>query len=284
MIQARTYARIAARAYNSCCEGARRRVRQYCGRLMEEKMKHNPMAQPAHTSRGVATAAALAATLISSIVSQPLAPALAQGKSAPITIKPLSDTYKKIDTMKTAITMELNGQNNDEKEIAGGMEMSFGFNTPKKQIEARMSGTLLQTLAPSDEFAQMGLKGMGMYSLGKDAYMLMEGKTSMCVRVPSAVMQALNEPIEMLGTGEINKELIARSKAKKLAGRLIGEETVNGIRTRHYALDTTGLKAAAVNTTTDDRYQFTKGDLWVAEDGDYNAKFEVQLPKECARA
>lgn len=243
---------------------------------MEEFAAALAAGQAASQSTARATPAPTAKAPAAAAPTPKASTAVIGGKSVPITLKPMSDSLGELTALRTAITMRLDGQDDKKKTFAGDMEMVIAFNTAKEQNELTMVGTLLQSLAPSNELASMNLNGISMYRIGEDGYMLIKAKTDLCLKVPLGAMQGLDEPLSMLGAEEISKELVRLSDEDKLTGRLIGEEMVNGIATRHYALDPDALAAVAVNPASDAKYEYASGEMWVAKSGDYIVKMSLQ--------
>lgn len=199
-----------------------------------------------------------------------------------VIVKPLADTYKTVDQLKSMLTMKLDGKDAKKAKVKGDMQMSFAFNTPKKVASMEMSGPLVTLMMGSDAPVEQ-LTGIGMYDTGEGAFMLMDGKTDACTKIPEESAGDLfgDNPMQTMGFDKMTAGFERLSAANKLAGQRVGDETTNGIATTHYALDPATMKAfnAEVKKTSPanaDKSEFKQGELWVANAGNYIVQFRVQ--------
>lgn len=222
------------------------------------------------------------ACVVIALAGQPALSAFAQ--SSNITIKPLSDTYKKLDALKTTVGMKLDGLNEKKEKFKGDMQVVIAFNKPKKMSVMEMTGPLLSMIMGKN-LPMPDMTGFGIYSTGKDAYMMMEGKKTTCTQMPGSVVDSLanDNPTDVMGLSDITKSLEKLSKDKKLTGKKIGDEKIGGIATTHYALDASTLKAIVEaekkdnpSNSTKNKIEYKQGDLWVATDGGYVVQFKFQ--------
>lgn len=222
------------------------------------------------------------ACVVIALAGQPALSVFAQ--SSNITIKPLSDTYKKLDTLKTTVGMKLDGVTSKKEKFKGDMQVVIAFNTPKKMSVMEMSGPLLSMIMGKD-LPMPDMTGFGIYSTGKDAYMMMQGKQTTCTQMPATVVDSLanDNPTDVMGLSDITKNLEKLSKDKKLNGKKVGDEKVAGIATTHYSLDAATLKAIVEaekksnpSSGAKNKIDYKQGDLWVATDGGYIVQFKFQ--------
>lgn len=214
------------------------------------------------------------------IAGQPLASAAAAPQN--IVVKPLADTYKTIDQLKSMLTMKLDGKDAKKAKLKGDMQMNFAFNTPKKVAFMEMSGPLVSLMMGSDAPVEQ-LTGIGMYDTGKGAFMLMDGKKDACTKIPEESAGDLfgENPMQTMGFDRLTAGFERLSAANKLAGSRVADEAINGVTTTHYKLDPATMKAfnAEVKKTSPanaDKSEFRQGELWVANAGDYIVQFRVQ--------
>jgi hypothetical protein len=220
-----------------------------------------------------------AACVVLALAGQPSLTASAQ--SSNIVIKPLSDTHEKLDALKTSVEVKLDGQNEKKEKIKGDMQVVFAYNTPKKMSLMEMKGPLLSMIMGSD-LPMPEMIAFGVYSTGKDAYLMMEGKTASCTKMPASVVDSLanDNPTNVMGLSDITQNMEKMSKDKKLNGKKVGDEKVNGIATTRYTLDAATLKALIDAEkknnpgVSDNKIAYSKGDLWVAKDGGYVVQFK----------
>lgn len=209
-------------------------------------------------------------------------PALtAFAQSSNIAVKPLSAVYEKLDALKTSVTTRLDGMNGRKEKMAGDMQVVIAYNTPKKMSLMEMNGVLLP-IVMGKSLPMPGMTSFGVYSTGKDAYLLMGGKQTTCTRMPASVVDSLanDNPTDVMGLSKITTNIEKLSKDNKLAGRKVGEETLNGITTIRYALAPATLKAIVdsekkvAGAKTSNKVEYKQGDIWVAKEGDYIVQFK----------
>lgn len=209
-------------------------------------------------------------------------PALtASAQSSNIVIKPLSDTYEKLDALKTSVEVKLDGQNDKKEKVKGDMQVVIAYNTPKKMSLMEMKGPLMSMIM-GENLPMPSMSAFGVYSTGKDAYLMMEGGKSTCTKMPAAVVESLasDNPTDVMGLSDITKNMEKMSEEKKLNGKKVGDEKVSGIATTHYTLDSATLKALIETEkennpgVSDNKIAYSKGDLWVAKDGGYVVQFK----------
>jgi hypothetical protein len=225
-------------------------------------------------------AAIVAACIALALAGQPALTASAQ--SSNIVVKPLSDTYKKLDALKTSVTTKLDGQDSKKEKLTGEMQVVIAYNTPKKMSLMEMGGSLIPIVMGKD-LPMPGMTSFGVYSTGKDAFLLMGGEQTTCTRMPASVIDSLanDNPTDVMGLSNITKNIEQMSKDKKLTGRKVGDEKLNGIATTRYTLDAATLKAIVEaekkkTATAGNKVEYKKGDLWVATDGGYIVQFKFE--------
>lgn len=176
------------------------------------------------------------------IAGQPLASATAAPQN--LIVKPLADTYKTVDQLKSMLMMKLDGKDAKKAKAKGDMRMSFAFNMPKRVASMEMSGTLVTLMMSSDAPVEQ-LTGIGMYDTDKGAFMLMEGKKDVCTKIPEESAGDLfgGNPMQAMGFDKLTAGFEKLSVANKLTGQRVGDETMNGVVTTHYTLDPAALKA-----------------------------------------
>ena len=181
--------------------------------------------------------------------------------------------------------MKLDGVNEKKEKFKGDLQVVIAHNTPKKMSQMEMVGPLLSMIM-GKETPMQGMVAFGIYSTGKDAYLMMESKEATCTKMPASVVASLakDNPTDVMGLTNTTQNIEKLSKDKKLTGKRVGNEKVNGIATTHYALDAATLKAIVEserkgNPNSDQgKIAYKTGDLWVATDGGYVVQFSCKAP------
>jgi hypothetical protein len=104
---------------------------------------------------------------------------------------------------------------------------------------------------------------MEMYIIGDKTYINVMG---MWLQTPSSdSTDSLGDTLLMT-----SDDVLKNAKSAKYEGR----ETVNGVDTKHYSFDETGLQATELAGSKVDQ---AKGDIWVAVDGNYIVKMDTTM-------
>jgi hypothetical protein len=237
-----------------------------------------------HLNRAAIGAACIALAL----AGQPALSASAQ--SSNIVVKPLSATYANLEALKTSVTTRLDGQDSKKQKLAGEMQVVIAYNAPKKMSLMEMGGSLIPIVMGAS-LPMPGMTSFGVYSTGKDAFLLMGGKQTTCTKMPASVIDSLanDNPTDVMGLSNITKNIEQLSRDKKLNGSKVGDERVNGIATTRYVLDAATLKVIvdaeqkSAGAQSGNKISYTQGDLWLARDGSYIVQFKFDGAGEMKR-
>jgi S1-C subfamily serine protease len=203
-------------------------------------------------------------------------PAAAQGKLVPIKIKPLSDTYAEIDSLRLQFDIVQDGKGADGKAVKGNMFAKIEVNNAKEQRRTTLGGSLLISQMEGNFPAKTQ---MSVLNFGSDAYVLLEADTTTCLKTEDASFTKQIDDLQGTFDEAINELVIAMSQDDKTPiASLVGEEIVNGIDVQHYVVDsaTTGGKPILQGLNKDgSQFKQAKIDVWTATEGDYLVKLAL---------
>ena len=120
------------------------------------------------------------------------------------------------------------------------------------EVAAQMGGSLLGLFAPSS---------VDIYKVPQDTYVVVNSLFPVCVRLEA------NEATAMLDEMSPQSLLSMLTSSDVLRGKLVGQETLHGIRVKHYVIDGDAFLAAAQKSSDPDLKAFGKALRW-AEDAD----------------
>ncbi|NJM40863.1 MAG: trypsin-like peptidase domain-containing protein, partial [Anaerolineae bacterium] len=205
-----------------------------------------------------------------------LQPAAAQGKLVPITIKPLSDTYPEIDSLRLQFDIVQDGKDADGKVVKGNVFAKIEVNNAKEQRRTTLGGSLLV------EQIQTGLPAktqISVLNFGSDAYVLLEADKTTCLKTEDDSFTKEIDNLQGTFDEAINELVTALSQNDKTPiASLVGEETMNGIDVQHYVVDsaTTAGKPILQGLNKDgNQFKQAKVDFWTATEGDYLVKLAL---------
>jgi hypothetical protein len=208
------------------------------------------------------------------------ATASAQTKTVKFQLKPFSQTYKKINTMATRMVITMKGDMQADKvnaKVDGDMVFDLVLDNVKKQRAVIFGGEIFNQLLAqqSDVPAGMEIAGMGVYLIGKDNYVALDGTVSVCIKsnkqtIDTTSLEKAFTPDQMLGA------FGSDSKAISIDGTLIGDKKVNGVETRHYKLDAKAINAVNQASAAKSATQYDSAEIWVAKKGEYLVKMTAK--------
>lgn len=188
-----------------------------------------------------------------------------------IPIKPLTD----LSSLNATVTINADGTLNGRP--AQGQLVAELTTNDKKQSQIVVTGSLL-----GDVIAQVGGAAVSLfrpskvtvYNVPEGTYVVVSGLFDVCVKPkdPKAA-EALNQlsPQSLMN-------VLANSDVAR--GKLVGQEKINGVATKHYIMDGKAFLAAAQKSDDSNVRSFGKllrsaedGNLYLASDGNYPVSF-----------
>jgi hypothetical protein len=219
------------------------------------------------------------ALVLSALAASSGVPALARtsAKVEPIEVLPIQDSVGEVDTVKSTLTMTMDGNlsRNTKTKIKGTMTINLTSDAASKRNSFVMTGDLLQSLGALGAGASSGIKfkEMGFYTIEDKSYLYMDAgqkpsqKICMDFNVEVGgvnVMAEAFKPEALLGS-------MGNDEDTQYAGEFVREEKINGINTKRYKLDAATMQKLNAKSKSSNRFKgkMTKGELWVAVDGNY---------------
>ncbi len=135
----------------------------------------------------------------------------------------------------------------------------------KKQSAAISGSQMGQLLSPF--LGGLPVNKLTLYMFDKNVYALAQSLLTVCATPKNPIAG-----IDQLKNGLSADQLITgMTGGNKIYGALVGEETVNGIPSKHYKLDVNKMNALAKQNKQD--LTLKSGDIWLAKNGGYVTKF-----------
>jgi len=203
----------------------------------------------ATTSRPLALAAQASAT------STPLLTAtLAPGD--PIPLKPLTD----LTSLQAAVQLNVNGEVNGQR-TQGALNADIVTNL-NDQSKITVTGPLLGDIVAQVGGAAVSLfkpSQVEIYKMPTGAYIVVKSFLDVCVKP--------NDPQATAATDNLSPQaLLTMLTSPEVArGKLVGEETLNGVKVKHYIVSGPAFLAAAQNSRDPNLKKFGSA-LWSADD------------------
>jgi hypothetical protein len=219
-----------------------------------------PQAQATATPKPKATATPAAKTAAT--------PATKATPDAGIVVQPISND-KTIKSYRTNINMNLDGVSAG-KVSKGDLNADVQSIPGKKQQSAAISGSQMgQLLSPF--LGGLPVNKLTMYLMDKNVYVLAQSLLTVCATPKNPIAG-----IDQLKNGLSADQLITGlTGSNKIYGKLVGEETVNGIPSKHYKLDVKKMNELAKKNKVD--LSLNSGDVWLAKNGGYVTRFNGDM-------
>lgn len=205
-------------------------------------------------------------------------------------IRPLSEAFTKIDSIRTTIDLDLAGNLGKKKalkKIAGRLTIDISAAAEKKDSKDKTKSqegkksrfTLTGPLAPimmGDQLGDIPFSEWGFALYRGDHFAWIIKDPPDCFKSKKQIsgteqMEKLYAPDKIIGS------LGAKEKGALLAGWKLSEESIEGVETKHYLVDIDSLKKAVKDDKMPD---WTRVEVWVAKEGEYLVKIsEVSKAK-----
>jgi len=223
--------------------------------------------QPALAGSVVVPQAAATATpkpTATSVAKTAATPAVKATPDAGIVVQPITKDSS-IKSYRTIVNMIMDGVSAG-KVAKGDLNADVQSIPASKKQSAALSGSLMsQLLGPY--LNGIPVSKITLYLFGKDLYVLAQSLLTVCA-VPKNAIPALDQ----LKNGLSADQFIAGlTGSNKIYGTLVGEETVNGISSKHYKLDVKKMNELAKANKQD--VTLKSGDVWLAKNGGYLTRF-----------
>ena len=190
-----------------------------------------------------------------------------------LVVRPITETQK-IETLKAAITLQLDGTDSAGKDVNGDVSMELITNNAQQQRSFVMQGKLLPYMLGNDA---KGITRVGVYQMSDATYTLYEGSAQNACEKQATSAQDFEGM-----TPESLLDIFANDE--RLYGSLVGTETINDLPTRHYRIDIARTKEAvgkSEDASSLKSYQFMQdGDIYLATEGSYTVVFSANYEGE----
>jgi len=186
-----------------------------------------------------------------------------------IAVGSLSDAVPDLKSQQTALTLNLDGTGTGNKALKGTLNASLNNNIAQKQLELVVGGDLLSPLL-AEQLRGFAARGLTLYALNDNVYASIQTLLSVCVK-PKASQINVAQISEGLSLDTFTRMVAADGT---FPGKLVGSETVNGIASKHYTIDTAAFKEIADARGLKD-ITVSQGDVWLADQGNYVTRLNV---------
>ncbi len=207
-------------------------------------------------------------------------PAQAQGKLVPIKIKPLSDTYPVINSLRLQFEIAQDGKSvgtgSGGIAVKGNVFAKIDVNNQKEQRRTTLGGSLL--VQQLKEGYPPGTQ-VSVLNFGSDAYVLLEADKATCQKSDDDGFTKQIDSLRENFDKAVNELVTALSQSKTPIASLVGDETVNGIDVQHYVVDSaspTGKPFLEGLNKNGDQFKQARVDVWTATEGSYLVKLELK--------
>jgi hypothetical protein len=170
-----------------------------------------------------------------------------------LTLPSVTEGLATLQSYKSTYILKFDGKDADGQPVQGTMEVSEDYTQEPKAQRVAFTSTGFgdQSAAQGGTFEIVTIGDMS-YMITQDA----DGKNS-CVSVSSSE-----------GT-QMEQGLFSPNMLGGISGaKYVGRDTVNGIKTKHYTWKEGGLTGLGFTSA--------KGEVWVAEDGNYTVKYTAE--------
>lgn len=187
---------------------------------------------------------------------------------AGIVVQPISKDST-IKSYRTLINMNLDGASAGK--VSKGDLIADVQSIPgqKKQSAALSGSQMAQLLSPF--LGGLPVSKLTLFLFDKNVYALVQSLLAVCATPKNPIAG-----IEQLKNGlSADQLIIGLTGSNKIYGALVGEETINGIASKHYKLDAQKMNALAKANKLD--VTLKSGDVWLAKNGGYVTRFVADL-------
>jgi hypothetical protein len=177
---------------------------------------------------------------------------------AVIPLKPIAG----LNSLNATVKLDVNGLIDGER-AQGSLNGVLATNAQKKS-RITVSGSLLGDIAARVGGSLVGLftpSNVDVYKVPEGTYVVVNGLFPLCIK------PALPKATAALDDMSPQSLLTMLTSSDVARGKLVGEETLNGVPVKHYVLDGDAFLAAAQKSTNPQLRAFAEG-LWSAEDAD----------------
>lgn len=149
------------------------------------------------------------------------------------------------------------------KAAKGDFNAEVQTNVPTKRQSVGITGSLITTLL--GRYLQgIPVNNLTVYLIDGKPYVVAQALLLRVCAVPGSPIAGLDQLSSGLSADVFMSQLTGNNK---IYGTFVGNETVNGIPTRRYKLDTATINALAKKNSAN--VQLKGGDVWIATQGDY---------------
>jgi len=177
-----------------------------------------------------------------------------------------------LTSVEANVKVDVNGEING-KRVQGELNGVLASNN-QKQSRITVSGPLLGDIVAQVGGSLVGLftpSKVDVYKVPEGTYIVINGLFPVCVKTKTSTATA--------GLDELSPQsLLAMLTGSDVArGKLVGQETVNGVPLKHYVINGDAFLAAA-QKSKDEKLRTFGESLWSAEDADLYLDAKTGLP------
>ncbi len=225
------------------------------------------------TPQAVSTTASKATSAPSSAAAATPKPATSSASTTlanAIVVKPASDRLGAIKTVQTTMNLVLKGTGANNTPIDGTMDMTVFDDAAGKKRDIEIKGNLIGQLLAS-QLRGFNPRSLGIFTINNESYVRLDTLLTICAKprggIPGLDGIATSLSVEgflgMMG-GQIS-----------FAGKLVGEEMIGDLAVKHYTLDLAAMKAQAQQRGIKNWPELSRGEVWIARDGDYIVRMAI---------
>jgi hypothetical protein len=188
-------------------------------------------------------------------------------KDAGIAVQPISKSTN-VKSYRTLVNMQLDGTSAG-KPAKGDLNAEVLSIPGSKKQSIGISGSLMGTLL--GRYLPIPVSKLTVYLMDQLTYAFAQSLLSVCA-VPKNPIAGLDQLRSGLSADVF---LTGLTGSNKFYGTLVGEETVNGIPSRHYKLDAAAMNALAKKNGVSGT--INSGDVWLAKDGNWVTRLTTDV-------
>ena len=187
-----------------------------------------------------------------------------------IAVKPASTKFGSITSVQSAMYLTLDGKGGDGKAIKGSMTVGLLDDVTAKKSNIEISGNLIGPLL-SAQLRGFSPRGIGIFSVNGDTFARLDTLLTVCAK-PKGGIPGLSDIATSLSTDGF---LDMIGSDRNFPGKLVGDESLNGLTVQHYTLDLAAMKAAAQKRGQTSFPELSRGEMWLAKEGGYIVRLSV---------
>ena len=196
------------------------------------------------------------------------------GKAELLTFYPYYGQAK-AGILKSALGVTVRGRSLTGRAMSGGVSTQYIEDQANQRQLINLEGLAAPQLASAPELEKVAARRISLYMFESGDYLLAEGWNARNTRCASLTADDRDKAADLMMPDSIMNIFIDMGT---LYGTALRDEMVNGVLTRHYKLDVAATNVAAAKSRNKEYIlpELTKGDVYIARDGDYLVRLTAE--------